>query len=268
MNKVLLVVASLIFLNFNSSRSDDNTTKEKEKVVKEIVAEETAPTPNSRYPEISALYDSLDVADILKYEAFEEAMIGHQAITAKNKQILTVIDFTLPSTEKRMYVLDLENKRLLYHTIVSHGRNTGEKYATNFSNRHGSYQSSLGFYITSETYQGGNGFSLRLDGLERGINDQARARAVVIHGADYCSEKVIKSSGRLGRSYGCPALPRELNGPIINTIKNGSVLYIYADNQDYLASSTFLRGKMTAPAETMIAQHEDEDVATSSISLN
>ncbi|MFC3199666.1 murein L,D-transpeptidase catalytic domain family protein [Parapedobacter deserti] len=212
--------------------------------------------PQPEQSETQKLYDSLQLQSVLNYEAFEQAMAGYTSIPAKNKDILTVIDFTLPSTEKRMYVLDMKRKKLLFHTIVSHGRNSGEKYATKFSNRHGSHQSSLGFYLTDATYQGGNGYSLRLAGLERGINDQAMARAVVIHGADYCSERVIRATGRLGRSYGCPALPRELNKPIINTIKNGSLLYIYAGSEEYMASSNILKNSATKPTNTVLAHHE------------
>jgi hypothetical protein len=151
-----------------------------------------------------------------------------------------VIDFNLPSSKKRMYVLNLVKKEVLFVSYVSHGRNSGGNYATSFSNRNGSHQSSLGFYRTAGTYEGGNGYSLLLDGLEEGINDQARPRAIVIHGADYCSEEVIRSSGRLGRSFGCPALPRELAKPIINTIKGRSLLFIYANQSDYLAMSEVL----------------------------
>ncbi|MFA7446469.1 MAG: murein L,D-transpeptidase catalytic domain family protein [Flavobacteriaceae bacterium] len=189
------------------------------------------------------LYHDFGLTETLQFEAFRQAMQGREKIKAKNKNIITIIDFTLPSTEKRMVVLDLERKQVLFHTIVSHGRNSGEKYATSFSNKHGSYQSSLGFYLTENTYFGGNGYSLRLDGLEKGINDQAKARAVVIHGADYCSEAIIKSTGRLGRSYGCPALPREINEEVINTIKNGTLLYIYADNQEYVANSKYINSQ-------------------------
>ena len=128
----------------------------------------------------------------------------------------------------------------MYWTLLAHGRNSGENFATSFSNRSGSYQSSLGFFRTAETYNGGNGYSLRLDGLEKGINDKARPRAVVIHGADYCSEDFIRSTGRLGRSFGCPALPQELNKPIINTIKDGSLLFIYADKPEYYSLSKVL----------------------------
>ena len=201
------------------------------------------------------LYDEIGLHGKLNFDAFDQAMIGYENLAFKNKDIITVIDFTLPSTEKRMYVIDLKNKKLLYHTIVSHGRNSGEKYATSFSNRHGSYQSSLGFYSTANTYYGGNGYSLVLDGLEKGINDQAKARAVVIHGADYCSQSVINSTGRLGRSYGCPALPREVTKPIINTIKNGSMVYIYADNQNYMNASRVMKSAKT----TLLAQHINDD---------
>ena len=262
MNKLLLVVVLGILGSFYAfNGTDKNKTNKEEESLTFIDIDKPHP-----FSQIKALYDSLDVSDILKYEAFEEAMYGYNTMGRphKNKDIVTVIDFTLPSTEKRMYVIDINKKELLYHTIVSHGRNSGDKYATKFSNRHGSFQSSLGFYLTAETYQGGNGFSLRLDGLEKGINDQARPRAVVIHGADYCSENVIRSSGRLGRSYGCPALPRELNANIINTIKDGSLLYIYANDKNYLANSSILRAKHT-DTKTMLAQHEEIDETLSSV---
>jgi len=199
------------------------------------------------------LYRKMKLEAVLQYDAFEQAMQGYRTLSPKHDHILTVIDFTLPSTEKRMVVLDMKNEKILYHTIVSHGRNSGDKYARSFSNRHGSYQSSLGFYETDNTYQGGNGYSLVLNGLEKGINDQAKARAVVIHGADYCSEAFIKSTGRLGRSYGCPALPRHLNKPIINTIKGGTLLYIYADNEEYMASTKVIR---STDSRTLLAQHD------------
>lgn len=211
--------------------------------------------------ETERLYNEIQLDGKLKFEAFENAMLGYENLHFKNKDIITVIDFTLPSTAKRMYVIDLANKKLLYHTIVSHGRNSGEKYATTFSNRHGSFQSSLGFYTTENTYQGGNGYSLVLNGLERGINDQAKARAVVIHGADYCSQSVINSTGRLGRSYGCPALPRELNKPIINTIKNGTMVFIYAEDDIYLAQSKVLKN-----SRTLLAQ-KDVEVDSSAYSV-
>ncbi len=186
------------------------------------------------------LYEQMNLDGLVHFAAFKAAYTGYKKLNKYNNSLLTVIDFNLPSSEKRMYVLDMVKKKVLFVSYVSHGRNSGENYATSFSNRNGSHQSSLGFYRTAGTYQGGNGYSLLLDGLEEGINDQARPRAIVIHGADYCSEEVIRSSGRLGRSFGCPALPLELTKPIINTIKGGSLLFIYADQPDYLTMSEVL----------------------------
>jgi len=186
------------------------------------------------------LYEQMNLDGLVYFDTFKAAYAGYKKLNKYNNPLLTVIDFNLPSSEKRMYVLDMIKKKVLFVSYVSHGRNSGENYATSFSNRNGSHQSSLGFYRTAGTYQGGNGYSLLLDGLEKGINDQARPRAIVIHGADYCSEKVIRSSGRLGRSFGCPALPLELTKPIINTIKGGSLLFIYANQPDYLAMSEVL----------------------------
>ena len=186
------------------------------------------------------LFNQMNLEGVIDFNAFESAYSGYKKLNNNNNPLLTIIDFTLPSTDKRMYVLDISKKELLYVSHVAHGRNSGGNYATSFSNRNGSYQSSLGFYRTAETYNGGNGFSLRLDGLEKGINDEARPRAVVIHGADYCSENFIKSTGRLGRSFGCPALPQEITKPIINTIKEGSLLFIYADKPEYYSLSEIL----------------------------
>ena len=190
--------------------------------------------------ETELIYEQMNLKGLIDINAFEAAYLGYKKLNNNKNNLLTIIDFNLPSTEKRMYVLDLSKKEVLYVTHVAHGRNSGGNYATSFSNKNGSYQSSLGFYRTAETYNGGNGYSLRLDGLEKGINDLARPRAVVIHGADYANEEFIKSTGRLGRSFGCPALPQELNKPIINTIKDGSLIFIYADKPEYYAMTKVL----------------------------
>ncbi len=189
---------------------------------------------------IHKLYDEIGLSKIVNYDAFEQAVAGYSKIEGRKKDILTLIDFTKPSTEKRLYVVDIKNKKLLFVSYVSHGRNSGNNYATSFSNKNGSYKSSLGFYLTENTYQGKNGYSLILNGLEKNINDKARERAIVIHGAPYANPSVIKSAGRLGRSLGCPALPEAMSKPIIDTIKGGSLLYIYANNTDYLAQSSIL----------------------------
>ena len=136
----------------------------------------------------------------------------------------------------------MKQHRLLFSSVVSHGKNSGGVYATSFSNEYGSYKSSLGFYLTEPTYQGKNGYSLILNGLERGINDRARERAIVMHGAAYADPSVVGKGGRLGRSFGCPAVPQKLTRPIIDAIKGGSVMYIYAETPDYLAHSSVLSG--------------------------
>ena len=174
--------------------------------------------------------------------ALDLALEGYEKLENELKnEVLTVIDFTLPSTEKRLWIIDLDTQKILLNTVVSHGRNSGNLMAEKFSNRPESYQSSLGFYKTAETYHGKHGYSLRLDGLEKGFNDQARNRAIVIHGADYAREEVAKMSGRLGRSLGCPAVPSELSDEVIDLIKDGSLLFIYGQDENYLNQSPILQ---------------------------
>lgn len=186
------------------------------------------------------LYKELRLQNILNYKAFEQAIVGQNKINIPNKDIITIIDFSRPSDQNRLFVIDLKHKKILYSSVVAHGKNSGDKYATSFSNINGSNKSSLGFFVTEDTYKGKNGYSLRLNGLEKDINDNARERAIVIHGANYANPVVAKSSGRLGRSLGCPALPRNLNKPIIDTIKDGTLIYIYAEDDKYLSRSTIL----------------------------
>lgn len=190
------------------------------------------------------LFEEMQLGGIVNFLAFRQAVAGYNRIKEKTKPILTLIDFSKPSTEERLFVFDMEKKKLLYSSVVSHGKNSGENYATSFSNTYGSYKSSLGFYLTENTYQGKNGYSLILDGLEKGINDKAKERAIVVHGAAYANPSVAASSGRLGRSFGCPALPQALAKPVINTIKGGSVMFIYANNKDYVAQSRLLSGRV------------------------
>ncbi len=150
---------------------------------------------------------------------------------ASNK-IITIIDFSLPSTAHRLWTINLETGEVLFNTLVAHGRNTGQNIAEKFSNIPQSYQSSLGFYLTDQVYTGKHGHSLRLKGLEKNINDKAWERAIVIHGADYVSESFIKAHGRLGRSHGCPAIPPEITEDFISTTKEGSLLFIYHPGYD------------------------------------
>ena len=196
--------------------------------------------PASTQTSTQALYDELGLASKVDYAHFERAFTGYNRIEGRRKEVLTLIDFSKASTEKRLYVIDLKAKKILFETHVAHGQNSGGNYATNFSNRPNSHQSSLGFYLTANTYIGKNGYSLVLDGLEPGINDNARSRAVVVHGAAYAEPSVAAAQGRLGRSWGCPALPKSVNRAVIDAIRDGSVLFIYADNGDYIAQSALL----------------------------
>jgi hypothetical protein len=153
---------------------------------------------------------------------------------------LTVIDFSKPSTAERMWVYDLRSRELLFEEAVAHGRNSGHDLTTSFSNAPESNKSSLGLFRTAETYVGKHGYSLRLDGLEPGVNDRARERAIVIHGADYVNLATARTQGRLGRSLGCPAVRPEISKPLIDAVKDGGLLFAYYPDTDWLATSTFL----------------------------
>jgi hypothetical protein len=154
---------------------------------------------------------------------------------------LAVIDYSRPSTEPRLWVFDLRETRLLYTEHVAHGRNSGENLAVSFSNRESSHQSSLGLFATAETYFGGNGYSLRMDGLEPGVNDLARARAIVMHGAPYVDPNAARRQGRLGRSFGCPAVRSAVAVPMIDTLKQGQLIFAYYPDREWLANSRFFR---------------------------
>lgn len=180
----------------------------------------------------------------VSYEVFRYGMIGFYSLKQEgklgDKNLLTIIDFTKPSTLKRFYTIDLDHLEVKYHTYVSHGRNTGENLAQRFSNEVYSNQSSLGFYVTAETYIGSKGYSLKLDGTEKGYNDNMRERAVVMHEAEYVSERWIKTYARLGRSQGCPALPKEISKDVINVIKDRTPIFAYFNDETYLCSSAYL----------------------------
>ena len=231
MQKTFLLL--FLFL-FPSSNVSTRTATPEKKVATSV------PAPQKMDGE--QLFEDMQLGGVVNFLAFRQAVAGYNLIKQKSKSILTLIDFTKPSTEKRLFVFDMEQKKMLYSSVVSHGKNSGENYATSFSNEVGSYKSSLGFYLTGNTYQGRNGYSLLLDGLEKGINDRARERAIVMHGAAYADPSVVSRGGRLGRSFGCPAVPQKLSRPIIDAIKGGSVMYIYAETPEYLAHSSVLKG--------------------------
>ncbi|MGL6023460.1 MAG: murein L,D-transpeptidase catalytic domain family protein [Cetobacterium sp.] len=186
------------------------------------------------------LYDEIGLNGKLNYDVFKIALNGYKKIDSKKKQLLTIIDYSKPSTEKRFFVIDINSKKILINSYVSHGKNSGSNIATSFSNKVSSNKSSLGFFLTENTYMGGNGYSLVLNGLERGINDKAKERYIVIHGADYANPKITKSLGRLGRSLGCPALPRDISKKTIDIIKNGSVIFVHGNDSNYLEKSNYV----------------------------
>jgi L,D-transpeptidase catalytic domain len=192
-----------------------------------------------------SVYDSLRLNTLgLAQEVFDIAMRGMEKLKASGKiindNIISVVDFSQESSRKRLYIIDLKHYRLLFNTWVAHGLNSGQEYATDFSNTPSSNKSSLGFYTTLDPYMGRNGYSLRLEGLERGFNDNARNRDIVIHGADYVNEEYIRSQGWIGRSWGCPAVHPAVSRAVINEIKNGTCLFIYSPNQRYLHQSRLI----------------------------
>lgn len=225
MKKTLLTsLALLVFTTFGKSTRPQLST---EKLVPAT-------------PTIYTIYDDLQLMTTgLSRTAFDLALKGMAKIPGV-RPVLSIVDFSQPSTRKRLYVIDLVARKLLFNTYVSHGRNSGDLLASKFSNMNSSLQSSLGFYQTLGTYHGKHGLSLRIRGLEKGFNDNALARSVVFHGADYVCEDFIRKTGRLGRSEGCPAVSNDLSTPIIDVIKGGSCLFLYYPDPMYLTRSTFL----------------------------
>jgi len=188
------------------------------------------------------LYECVNDVDI-NVEAFNIALKGYYMLLSnselENKKYLTIVDMSLSSNAERFYVIDMENLELVYRSLVAHGRNSGGEFAFNFSNKQNSFQTSLGFYKTGEVYVGKRGFSMKLDGLEHS-NNNARDRGVIIHGADYVSEKFIKENGRLGRSLGCPSLPSKSIIGVIEMLKEGSCLFVYYPQKKYLSKSKLI----------------------------
>jgi len=176
-----------------------------------------------------------------EYEVFTKALTGFFNLKAGNKiknNLLTIIDFSLSSNMERMWIIDMNKLKVVNYSLVSHGRNSGDEFAKYFSNKPSSCQSSLGFYLTDDIYYGKHGMSLYLDGVEPGVNDKARERAIVIHGANYVSRDFIRNYGRLGRSFGCPSIPMENHEEIISMLSGRSCIYIYYPDEKYLNIST------------------------------
>lgn len=233
----------IIFLSFQSlyaaSKDAENTSNPTtfSDVLKRQMAEEA----------FEKIYEQIEWNNFARpsYQLFRKGLVGFLNIsreeTINEKNILTLIDFSLPSSKKRLWVINLDEKKVLFHELVAHGRNSGNLYAEEFSNVKNSNTSSLGFYLTGEKYHGKYGLSLRLDGQEKGFNDNARARAIVLHGADYASEAFVKAQGRLGRSFGCPAVPFENKDALVEAIYDRTVLFIYAPEKEYELASGLLQ---------------------------
>ena len=190
-------------------------------------------------------FDAADVGRI-ESDVFEMALnaascaVRTGAVSAP--KTLTVIDYSKPSTERRLWVFDLKSRELVYEELVAHGQGSGANMATQFSNEDESHQTSLGLFVTRDTYVGKNGYSLRLDGLDRGVNDRARDRAIVMHGAPYVSEQFVKANGRLGRSWGCPAISAAVAKQMIDRVKGGGLVFAYYPDAKLLKTSKYLGG--------------------------
>jgi len=240
---VYMVTTSFYLSPKKAMVTNEISTKKNEKVA-ETKSEKTTNTGSSS----EELYRSIafEQGHELNEEVFFKALTGFEnlkkaGLLNQDSHLLTICDFSMSSNTKRLWVIDTEERKVLFNSLVAHGKNTGEEFATNFSNTESSLQSSMGFYITDATYRGDNGYSLRLLGMDKGFNDAAYKRAIVMHGADYVSEEFAAMHKRIGRSWGCPAIPRDLTQPIINTIKGRNLLFIYYPDQNYLSKSEWLK---------------------------
>lgn len=240
MNYKLLSLFALSFLYFSFTSISNVKENKNSKTDPKLVASNNVKVAFET--KCKSFYNSIvsNEFSLPKYESFSKAFEGYNELKKQGiieKDYLTIVDFSLSSNEERMWVIDMNTKEIVLRSLVAHGRNSGDLFANDFSNKSESYQSSLGFYTTGETYIGKHGLSLRLDGLEYGINDNARDRAVVIHGADYVSEEFVRTNGRLGRSQGCPAVSNEISKELIELIKDKSCLFIYHPSRNYVTKS-------------------------------
>jgi hypothetical protein len=254
----LLLLAGLINLSFVWAWSKGhNRFTESERAREESNPVSSANLPivpvlDSNITTTSNLYDLLGLSLAgLNRQVFEFALNGFykmkEAGKLTNEAVLSIADFSKPSNKKRLYIIDLKANRLLFNTYVAHGVNSGTDYAHAFSNAPSSNKSSLGFYITADTYIGKNGYSMHLLGQEKGFNDNAFDRDIVMHAANYVNEAITKGMGHIGRSWGCPAVPPRLNKPIIDKIKNGTCFFIYAPDKNYISQSQLITAPVMQP---------------------
>ncbi|MFY0642901.1 MAG: murein L,D-transpeptidase catalytic domain family protein [Bacteroidia bacterium] len=208
----------------------------------------------SRYTSLVYHHLSFD-KDTLDYEVLHKALKGYTYLKAtdqlENDRYLTVIDFTQYCNDKRLWVIDLQEKKVIFNELVAHGRRSGSSFANTFSNQHRSNKSSLGFYITGGTYQGRNGLSLKLNGIEKRFNSNAFSRGIVIHGANYVNNRFVDNNERIGRSFGCPAVDAKVNRELVSILKGGSCLFVYHSSPYYNAQSYLVNADLYIPAEEL-----------------
>jgi hypothetical protein len=252
MKKLILcgVVALTTALSYEYVTANVNTSNDENNTTTAIVKADSLNQPTTVDGYISKIYNQIDFGkNKLDAAVFQKAYHGYLALSDagqlnNGKHCLTVCDFSKSSTERRLWVIDLDTKKVVINDYVAHGQGSGDEFATAFSNSSNSHESSLGFYVTADTYIGKHGTSLRMRGMDKGFNDAAYDRAVVVHGADYVSEDFIAGQKRLGRSWGCPAVSNAIAGKLINTIKEGTVLFIYAPQKQYLQTAYWLNKKI------------------------
>ncbi len=229
-----IIAVTVFVLSSYSLQNSEVVTKSPVQISEHI----KTPLDESMYATLNA-----NSFNMPSFDCFSKAILGFYKLKESGnvgKDFLTIVDYSLPSTEKRLWIIDIKENKIVMNSLVAHGKNSGKNYATSFSNKNESNKSSLGFFVTGETYNGKHGLSLRLDGLERGVNDGARNRSIVMHAADYVSETFAKVHHRLGLSHGCPALPANLSAKIIATIKGKSCLFIYHPSIDYNKTNTLI----------------------------
>lgn len=248
-----IVLLTLLLCSAFPSKENFTITNSHKTIRVPLTVSENFETISTRF------YENLN-NNTLSFQAFKEAITGYIQLredgTLKNEDFLTIIDFTQPSSEKRFFLIDMKAMKIVHQTYCSHGRNSGGLYAKSFSNTSGGYQSSLGFYLTDNAYSGKFDIALRLDGLEKS-NSRARERAIVMHGAEYATEQFLKKNNNvLGRSLGCPAVPKEEAAKVIHKIKNGSCVYIYHTQPSYRAQSKLIK------AESLAGLHLDFELTS------
>ncbi len=241
MNRKLIIPLSFISLSFLFGAIVMASPERNHKIISSYTEKKIISNIESKL----IIYETLQLNELgLSREAFDNALTGYNYLLAAgkilNENIISIIDFSLPSNKKRLFVIDLKEGQLLYNTFVAHGKNSGLKTATKFSNKIESKKTSLGFYITGKTYNGSHGYSLRLDGTEKGINDNALRRGIVMHSAAYVDQDYVSAQGFIGRSLGCPAIPVTIYKNVIETIQNGTCLFMYSPDKYYAAHSKII----------------------------